>query len=124
MYVKAVCSIYNHTFLLQHKLAYHSSAILAAAIDTFTLRYRLKASSYTLNDLCSDLSPYGRKIAAASLCLPFSLNEGTYLLDCLDNWEGPLSQCITPRCSIGKNHTSFLNVAQSFSCVTVLPNIQ
>lgn len=70
-------------------------------MDTFTLKHRLKATDFSLVDLCVDLSPHGRKAAAGSLCLPFSLNADADLIDCLDNWEGPLSQCITPRCSIG-----------------------
>lgn len=80
---------------------YHTSAILASALDTFTLKYRLKNSNYTLQDLCADLSPHNRKLAAASLCLPFSFNEGGYFIECLDNWDGPLTKSITPSCEIG-----------------------
>lgn len=86
---------------MQYKYLYHSSAILAAALDTFTLKHRLKSTDFRLIDLCVDLSPHGRKAACASLCLPFSLNEDADLIDCLDNWEGPLSQSITPQCTIG-----------------------
>lgn len=88
-------------FSLQHTSSFQSSAILATAIDTFSLQYRLKGGGYSLSDLCRDLSPQGRKLAAASVCLPFSINEGDYLLDCLDNWDGPLTRTITPNCSIG-----------------------
>ncbi|KRT83091.1 hypothetical protein AMK59_4292, partial [Oryctes borbonicus] len=91
---------FNHV-QYNDKLMYHTSAILASALDTFTLRYRLKASQYTLSDLCADLSLHNRKLAAASLCLPFSFNEGADLIECLDNWDGPLSKSITPNCSIG-----------------------
>ncbi|XP_017781412.1 PREDICTED: protein misato [Nicrophorus vespilloides] len=82
---------------------YHSSAILASALDTFTLKYRLKNTCYSLSDFAVDLTPYGRKATAASICLPFSLNTGGYLIDCLDNWEGPLTQSITPNCTIGSS---------------------
>lgn len=40
-------------------------------------------------------------MAAGSVCLPFSVNESDYLLDCLDNWDGPLTKTITPSCRIG-----------------------
>ncbi|KAJ8962036.1 hypothetical protein NQ314_005818 [Rhamnusium bicolor] len=89
-----------HT-IYDHKLPYHSSAILASALETFTMKYRLKSSHFTMMDLCVDLSRYGRKAAAASLCLPFSFNSDADLLECLDNWQGPLSQSITPNCKIG-----------------------
>lgn len=88
---------------LQHKRSYHSSAILAGGLDTLTLPYRLKSSNYNLADLSVDLTRQGRKVVAASLCLPFSFNKGADLLDCLDNWDGPLSQSITPDCTIGSD---------------------
>ncbi|GJQ80833.1 hypothetical protein Trydic_g9419 [Trypoxylus dichotomus] len=91
---------FNHV-LYNDKLMYHTSAILASALDTFTLRYRLRTSYYTLNDLCADLNLHNRKLAAASLCLPFSFNEGADFIECLDNWNGPLSKSITPNCTIG-----------------------
>ncbi|KAJ8925913.1 hypothetical protein NQ315_009765 [Exocentrus adspersus] len=93
---------FNHT-VYDSELAYHSSAILAAALDTFTLKHRLKSSSFSLVDLCADLSHNGRKAAAASLCMPFSFNVDANLLECLDNWEGPLTKSITPNCTIGSD---------------------
>lgn len=86
---------------VQHKSSYHSSAILAAAIDTFSLQYRLKSGFYSLRDVCCDLTSGNRKMVAGSVCLPFSINEGDYLLDSLDKWEGPLTKTITPGCNIG-----------------------
>ncbi|KAL3285700.1 hypothetical protein HHI36_000231 [Cryptolaemus montrouzieri] len=83
------------------ELYYHSGAILASALDTLTLKYRLKHTSYTLRDLSVDLTPQSRIAAAASLCLPFSLNSDAELIDCLDHWEGPLTQTITPNCTLG-----------------------
>lgn len=34
--------------------------------------------------------------------MPFSLNSDAELIDCLDQWEGPLYRSITPKCTIGK----------------------
>lgn len=53
-------------------------------------------------------------MAAASVCLPFSINEDDSLLDCLDNWDGPLTKIITPNCNIGllcalKTKENYLN---------------
>ncbi|CAG9820461.1 unnamed protein product [Phaedon cochleariae] len=81
------------------KIPYHSSAILASALETVSMKYRLRSTDFTLSDLGADLSQNGRKAAAASLCLPFPI-EGD-LLDCLDKWEGPLYRSITPGCDIG-----------------------
>ncbi|KAJ8947875.1 hypothetical protein NQ318_010021 [Aromia moschata] len=87
-----------------HELPYHSSALLASALETFSLKYRLKSSHFTLTDLCADLNRNGRRAAAASLKLPFSLNGSADLLDCLDKWQGPLTQSITPSCEIGSEN--------------------
>ncbi|KAF2899962.1 hypothetical protein ILUMI_06229 [Ignelater luminosus] len=84
-----------------YQLPYHTSAILASALDTITLKYRLRSTDFHLSDLCADLNIFGRKAAATSLCLPFSFNKGSDFIDCLDNWDGPLSQSISPNCIIG-----------------------
>ncbi|KAF5300866.1 hypothetical protein FQR65_LT09028 [Abscondita terminalis] len=85
-------------------LYYHTSAILAAAMDTFTLKHRLKSSYHALNDVCTYFNSNGRKAVAASVCLPFGINESSYLIDCLDNWDGPLTKSITPSCLIGTDN--------------------
>lgn len=86
---------YNHT------LPYHSSAILAAALDTITLKHRVKNSSFTLKDLIADLTRNERKAGAASIQIPFQIQENSDLLEFLDNWKGPLYQSITPSCNLG-----------------------
>lgn len=63
----------------------------------------MTSSSYSLSDLCADLCVHGRKAAAASVCLPFSLNKDADLIDCLDKWEGPLYKSLTPSYEIGEN---------------------
>ncbi|CAH0555750.1 unnamed protein product [Brassicogethes aeneus] len=90
-----------HNTEYNHKLPYHSSAILASALDTFTLKHRLKTSGFNLVDLCVDLNMVGRKCASASLCFPFCINKNVDLIDCLDQWDGPLTKSITPSCEIG-----------------------
>jgi hypothetical protein len=82
-------------------LAYHSSAILAAALDTATLRYRMRTGTYTcLSEMTNSLSMLGRRVAVASLGLPFAMGYNAYLLDTLEKWEGPLWQTLSPGCNL------------------------
>ncbi|CAH1981359.1 unnamed protein product [Acanthoscelides obtectus] len=81
---------------------YNTSAILATALETLTMKHRLRASSnFCLSDLAADLTLHGRKAVAASLRLPFAMRTGETLLDNLDQWQGPLTVAITPNCEIG-----------------------
>ena len=79
---------------------YHSSAILASFLDTMSLRYRLKDSSF-LSTLCTELNGYNRKMAAAKISLPFPMNEKEDLIDFLDRFEGEMMESITPGAKIG-----------------------
>lgn len=82
-------------------LKYHSSAILATALDTLTLRYRTKKfTNANLSDLCADMNKLGRKAAATSLSLPFPIRMKMDLIDVLDEFEGSLWTSLTPSCEI------------------------
>lgn len=82
---------------------YQSSALLATALDTLTMRYRHKKHTMSaLSDLCSDLNKLGRKAAATSLCLPFPMRRKKDLIDVLDQLEGDLWTSLTP-CEISKD---------------------
>ncbi|XP_045493080.1 protein misato [Colias croceus] len=83
-----------------HALYYHSSALLASALDTLSQKYRHKTNIYTLSDMCADLTGYGRKMAAASLRLPFAFHESEYLIDYLNTTTQPIYTPITPSCKI------------------------
>lgn len=83
------------------ELRYHSSAILATALDTLTLRYRTKRyPTASLSDLCADLNKLGRKAAATSLSLPFPMRIKTDLIDVLDDLEGAPWTSLTPSCDV------------------------
>lgn len=82
------------------QLYYHSSAILASAMDTLSQRYRHKNNIHTLSDICADMTGYGRKMGAASLGLPFAMSESDYLIDHLNNVTKPIYTSITPSCKI------------------------
>lgn len=85
---------------------YQTSAVLAAYLDTISLRYRLRnaPSAYSLAGFCGDLNNYGRKLAAAAFALPFPMQQKQDLIDCLDQFEGPIFTSLTPNCSIGTDY--------------------
>lgn len=98
-------AMYNPT------LKYHSSAILATALDTLTLRYRTKKyTNANLSDMCADLNKLGRKAAATSLSLPFPMKTNMDLIDMLDEFEGSLWTGLTPSCEIPM-HSSMQSIA-------------
>lgn len=92
--------VFNH-LTYDPDLDYHSSAILATALDTLTIRYRRKEyPNAVLSDLCADLNKLGRKAAATSLTLPFPMTAKADLIDVLDDLEGTLWTSVTPNCDI------------------------
>lgn len=83
------------------QLKYHTSALLATALDTLSLRYRLKAHpTSVLSDLCADLNKLGRKAVATSLSLPFPMTVKRDLIDILDDLDAPMWTSLTPNCEI------------------------
>ncbi|XP_043281672.1 protein misato [Venturia canescens] len=83
------------------QLKYHTSALLATALDTLSLRYRLKAHRISvLSDLCADLNKLGRKAVATSLSLPFPMTVKRDLIDVLDDLDAPTWTSLTPNCEI------------------------
>ncbi|XP_060822093.1 protein misato [Bombus pascuorum] len=92
--------IFNH-LTYNSEVKYHSSALLATALDTLTIRYRRKEyPNVVLSDLCADLNKLGRKAVATSLTLPFPMTAKADLIDVLDEFEGPLWTSLTPNCDI------------------------
>jgi hypothetical protein len=87
-------------------LKYHTSSLLATALDTISLRYRhRKYPLSTLSDLCVDLNKFGRKAVATSLSLPFPMDANKDLIDLLDDLEGSCPwTTITPSCNINMDN--------------------
>ncbi|XP_012251024.2 protein misato isoform X2 [Athalia rosae] len=82
-------------------LDFHSSSLLATALDTITLRYRQKKyPNSAMSDLCADLNKLGRKATATSLSLPFPMSVDRDLIDILDEQQGTLWTSLTPNCEI------------------------
>ncbi|XP_037650107.1 protein misato homolog 1 isoform X1 [Sebastes umbrosus] len=80
---------------------YHSSAVLALALDALTLPYRLKNNSVPMWQVADSLAVSGRKVVAAYGALPFPMMHGSCLPDALSAcadalpWK-PLSACSEP----------------------------
>ncbi|XP_064494317.1 protein misato homolog 1 isoform X1 [Pseudopipra pipra] len=64
-------------------LNYHSSAILAAALDTLTVPYRLWSSQGSMVHFADSLTFSGRKVVAAWASLPFPAFPGSSLPEIL-----------------------------------------
>ena len=86
-------------------LKYHTSALLATAIDTLSLRYRHKKYPMSaLSDLCADLNKSNRKAVVTSLSLPFPMENDLDLIDVLDNLDGRCPWLsLTPNCEINQD---------------------
>ncbi|XP_068024963.1 protein misato homolog 1 isoform X2 [Melanerpes formicivorus] len=68
-------------------LNYHSSAVLAAALDTLTAPYRLCSSQGSMLHLAESLNFSGRKVVAAWAALPFPALPGCSLADTLSAYQ-------------------------------------
>ncbi|XP_050542872.1 protein misato [Daktulosphaira vitifoliae] len=83
----------------KNELDYHTSAILASAIDTFTLGYRNRFDCNSMKNLSTKLSPIGRKAISASIQMPLGFNYKSNLLDYLQDIKVPLWKPVSPNCS-------------------------
>ncbi|XP_046875073.1 protein misato homolog 1 [Hypomesus transpacificus] len=78
-------------------LWYHSSAVLALALDSMTVPYRLRHNT-TMGQMADALAVSGRKVVAAHGAIPFPMAQGSCLpsalMECSDGlpWK-PLSAC-------------------------------
>ncbi|KAJ8678804.1 hypothetical protein QAD02_014591 [Eretmocerus hayati] len=100
-------------------LKYHTSALLATALDTLSLRYRHKKYPLAvMSDLCADLNKVGRKAVATSLSLPFPMVKNHDLIDVLDDLDSNrLWTSLTPSCTIEMD-----NVMQSLALKGISEN--
>ncbi|XP_069576990.1 protein misato homolog 1 [Brachyistius frenatus] len=79
-------------------LWYHSSAVLALALDALTVPYRLRNNSVPMWQVADALAVSGRKVVAAYGAVPFPMMQGSSLPDALSAcadalpWK-PLSAC-------------------------------
>ncbi|XP_060771474.1 protein misato homolog 1 [Neoarius graeffei] len=79
-------------------LWYHSSSMLALALDTLTVPYRLRQNSAPMWHLADSLTVSGKKVVCAYGSVPFPMMQGSRLPDALNAcgdalpWK-PLSGC-------------------------------
>lgn len=64
---------------------YHSSAVLAAGLDTATLAWRTSAAAARIGELAAALGAGGRRVAALAVELPFGIDDGATLVDALES---------------------------------------
>ncbi|XP_069796670.1 protein misato homolog 1 [Narcine bancroftii] len=79
-------------------LSYHSSAVLAAALDTLSLPYRLQSNAMALTQLTDTLSFSGRKVVTASAAVPLITRDTDKLPDVLAGQRNRLPWTPLPPC--------------------------
>lgn len=79
-------------------LNYHSSAILAAALDTLTAPYRLRSWQGSMGHFADSLTFSGRKVVAAWAALPFPALSGSSLPDILSAHQQDLPWKLLSSC--------------------------
>lgn len=71
---------------------YHTSAILAAAVDTITLPWRSRRNRIDMTEILNKLNINGRKVAGAALSFPLPLRSNEYFVEFLENIEKAAAQ--------------------------------
>ncbi|XP_069506090.1 protein misato homolog 1 isoform X2 [Ambystoma mexicanum] len=67
--------------LYDASLNYHSSAVLATALETISIPYRLQNSAFTMGQLADGLNFSGRKVVTAWASVPFPIRQSSSLAD-------------------------------------------
>lgn len=114
--------IIYHIFLLQNKLHYHSSALLAAFLDSVSMTYRLRKNITRLSSLLSKMSPCGRKLLIGTMRLPFPVYPGLSILESLEGLERPFWTSLTPKTDVTANSAPLQELyARGLSAFSLLP---
>lgn len=74
-------------YLDYKSVPYHTSSIIALALDTMTLPYR-KTSDVDMRDLTDNLNSLGKKVASLNASLPFPVNDNGHLVQSILSLEG------------------------------------
>ncbi|XP_077989542.1 protein misato homolog 1-like [Glandiceps talaboti] len=87
---------------------YHNSAVLAMALETATLPYRLENNAVNISTITDTLAAMGRKAAALSVSSPVPLSDNSSLADMFSNYIDVFPwQSVTPYCSQASPFNSF-----------------
>lgn len=112
---------------LQYKneLPYHSSAILAAFLDSVSMTYRLRKNITRLSSLLSQMSPCGRKLLSGTIRLPFPVYPDLSILESLEGLENSIWTSLTPKTNV-TIESSALQIfsARGLSSFILLPNLE
>ncbi|XP_051901698.1 protein misato homolog 1 [Pristis pectinata] len=88
-------------------LSYHSSALLATALETLSIPYRLQSNATSLTQLTDSLSVSGRKVVTASAAVPFAVRDTEALPDVLAEQRGALPWTLLSSCGEVKDARCF-----------------
>ncbi|XP_071964705.1 protein misato homolog 1-like [Antedon mediterranea] len=82
-------------------LNYHTSAILASALDTATLGLRMQEALLPLHQLTDTFSAMGRKVATLNTSFPFAMTQDEALSEVLNKHADiPMWQSLTPHSNL------------------------
>ncbi|XP_077112755.1 protein misato homolog 1 isoform X1 [Ranitomeya variabilis] len=85
--------------LYNASLHYHSSAVLAVALNTLTVPYRMASSDFSMLHFAEMMTFSGRKILSASCSVPFPLRSSMCLPDALLPHLGAAPWCSVSPCT-------------------------
>ncbi|XP_075763967.1 protein misato homolog 1 isoform X1 [Pelodiscus sinensis] len=88
-------------------LNYHSSAILATALDTLSVPYRLQSSPISMAQLADAFNVSGRKVVTAGAALPFPMAHDQSLPDALCNYQLAVPWALLSSCGEPKDSCCF-----------------
>lgn len=71
---------------------YHTSAILASAIDTVTLPWRSRRNKIDMSEVLNQLNLNGRKVAATAISLPLPLRTTDFFVEFLEEIESKIGE--------------------------------
>ncbi|XP_014293996.1 protein misato [Halyomorpha halys] len=92
-------------------LMYHTSALLAATLDLFTLPCRLQIKSSSLHSIASSINVYGRSITAAGIRLPLPTERGGNEFSSIEKITGNFFDSLTPCIEITPENIDVQSVA-------------
>lgn len=93
------------------ELHYHSSAILAAGLDTLTLPWRSRSATTSVHDVIWPLGSSGRKLATALMDLPVEVEPHTTLAVKWNEVDQCPGQFLTPGVVGSRDNEVYLQVA-------------
>lgn len=95
----------------KHDLMYHTSAIMAAALDLTTLSCRTQNRTFNLNSLSSFLNIHGRSFISVGLNVPLPVRRNEDMLPPLEKIPSRFFESITPMIDLGSEFIDVQSVS-------------